>query len=237
MNEQKRKQLDIYKSEIKKSQDDLVLNYMPALRGLALRLKSRLPACVELNDLIGAGVTAMVKLSRSYDKEINDNFWGYARTRVYGAMLDFLRGLDVLSRGDRKLIKQINEAINSYFNEYEEEPSDEWLAKKLNLDIKQIRDARAMNEITMLLPLDEQYSYLGTSNKNSVLESIEKDELIEKIKEILKEFKPKEQQILQLYYFEELNLREISEILNITQSRISQINKQLILKIRERLGF
>ena len=94
-----------------------------------------------------------------------------------------------------------------------------------------------MNEITMLLPLDEQYSYLGTSNKNSVLESIEKDELIEKIKEILKEFKPKEQQILQLYYFEELNLREISEILNITQSRISQINKQLILKIRERLGF
>lgn len=70
-----------------------------------------------------------------------------------------------------------------------------------------------------------------------MLESIEKDELIEKIKEILKEFKPKEQQILQLYYFEELNLREISEILNITQSRISQINKQLILKIRERLGF
>lgn len=237
MNETKRKQLNAYQSEIKKTQDDLVLDYMPALRALALRLKSRLPASVELSDLIGVGVTAMVKLSRTYDKEINDNFWGYARTRVQGAMLDFLRGLDALSRGDRKLVKQINQAIDEYFSQNESEPSDEWLAQKLQVDVKSIRDARAMSEIAMLLPLDEQYSYLGDANKNSVLEKVEKDELIDKIKEILKDFSHREQQILQLYYFEELNLREISELLNITESRISQINKQLILKIRERLGF
>lgn len=237
MNETKRKQLNAYQSELKKTQDDLVLDYMPALRALALRLKSRLPASVELSDLIGVGVTAMVKLSRTYDKEINDNFWGYARTRVQGAMLDFLRGLDALSRGDRKLVKQINQAIDEYFSQNESEPSDEWLAQKLQVDVKSIRDARAMSEITMLLPLDEQYSYLGDANKNSVLEKVEKDELIDKIKEILKDFSHREQQILQLYYFEELNLREISELLNITESRISQINKQLILKIRERLGF
>lgn len=237
MNETKRKQLNAYQSEIKKTQDDLVLDYMPALRALALRLKSRLPASVELSDLIGVGVTAMVKLSRTYDKEINDNFWGYARTRVQGAMLDFLRGLDALSRGDRKLVKQINQAIDEYFSQNESEPSDEYLAQKLQVDVKSIRDARAMSEITMLLPLDEQYSYLGDANKNSVLEKVEKDELIDKIKEILKDFSHREQQILQLYYFEELNLREISELLNITESRISQINKQLILKIRERLGF
>ncbi len=235
MTEIKRKQLDSYQSEIKNNQDELVLAYMPALRAMAAKLKSRLPNSVELGDLISAGTTAMVALSRNYDKEKNDNFWGYARSRVYGAMLDFLRSLDPLSRGDRKLVKQINEAISKYFNKYEDEPSDEWLAKELEVDVKEIIQAKSLNEISMLLPLDEQYDILSTNE--STLEKIEKEELIEKIMEILKSFNLKEQQVIQLYYFDELNLSEISELLGISESRVCQIHKKLMLKIRERLGF
>lgn len=235
MTEIKRKQLDSYQSEIKNSQDELVLAYMPALRAMAARLKSRLPNSVEIGDLLSAGITAMVSLSRNYDKEKNDNFWGYARARVYGAMLDFLRSLDPLSRGDRKLIKQINEAISKYFNKHEDEPSDEWLAKELGVDVKEISQAKSLSEISMLLPLDEQYDILNTNE--STLEKIEKEELIEKIMEILKTFSLKEQQVIQLYYFDELNLSEISELLGVSESRVCQIHKKLMLKIRERLGF
>ena len=80
MNEQKRKQLSAYAQTIKKEQDDIVLSYMPALRTMAFRLKERLPGSIDVNDLIGVGVEEMIKLSRKYDKDRNDSFWGYAFT-------------------------------------------------------------------------------------------------------------------------------------------------------------
>ena len=235
MNNQRKKQLDAYQNGLLSEQNELVVAYMPALRAMAARLKSRLPACVEFNDLVGAGVCAMVSLSRAYDKEKNDNFWGYARMRVYGAMLDFLRSLDPMSRGDRKLIKQINELSAQYFNEHESEPSDEWLAKKIGVSAAQISDAKNMSEIAMLLPLDEQYDLLA--NPEGTFEKVEKDDLISHIMEILRGFSLKDQQVIQLYYFDELNLAEISELLGISQSRVCQIHKKMIIKLRERLGF
>lgn len=235
MNEQRKKQLDAYQTGVKSEQNELVVAYMPALRAMAARLKTRLPACVEFNDLVSAGVCAMVALSRAYDKEKNDNFWGYARMRVYGAMLDFLRSLDPMSRGDRKLIKQINELSSQYFNEHESEPSDEWLAKKIGVSELQISDAKNMSEISMVLPLDEQFDLL--SGPENTLEKIEKDDLISHIMEILRSFSLKDQQVIQLLYFDELELSEISQILGISQSRVCQIHKKMIIKLRERLGF
>lgn len=233
MNEKKKKQLRAYKNELLDAQNDLVLSYMPALRSLAFKLKSRLPNSVDVNDLISVATTQMVKLSRSYDENINDNFWGYARQRVYGSMLDYLRSLDVLSRGDRKLVKDINKEIDLYFSKYEEEPDNAYLAKVLGVDEEKISDARTLNEISMVLPIDNQF---GIFSSTDTLEEVTKDDLIEKILEILKEFSKRDQQIIALYYFEELNLKEISSVLKITESRISQIHKKLILKLRERLG-
>ena len=129
MYELKQKQLNAYKSTIKKEQDEIVLKYMPALRAMAFRLKERLPSSIDVNDLISVGVEEMIKLSRKYDKEQNDSFWGYGKKRIYGSMLDYLRALDVVSRSDRKLVKSINTEIDNYFNTHEEEPSDEYLAE------------------------------------------------------------------------------------------------------------
>ncbi|TWO13081.1 RNA polymerase sigma factor FliA [Campylobacter lanienae] len=234
MNYAKQKQLDIYKSQIKKEQDDLVIAYMPALKAMAYRLKSRLPSSVEVSDLISVGSEAMVRLSHSYDKSQNDNFWGYVKQRVYGSMLDYLRTLDNISRNSRKLVKDIDRLVDEYYNKHQSEPSDEYLAKALNEDISKIKEARNLSDIASVLRLEDQYELLSEYNTEA---QIEKDELIEHIKLILNEFSERDQMIIQLYYYEELSLKEISEILNITESRISQIHKRLITKIRERLGF
>lgn len=234
MNYAKQKQLDIYKSQIKKEQDDLVIAYMPALKAMAYRLKSRLPSSVEVSDLISVGSEAMVRLSHSYDKSQNDNFWGYVKQRVYGSMLDYLRTLDNISRNSRKLVKDIDRLVDEYYNKHQSEPSDEYLAKVLNEDISKIKEARNLSDIASVLRLEDQYELLSEYNTEA---QIEKDKLIEHIKLILNEFSERDQMIIQLYYYEELSLKEISEILNITESRISQIHKRLITKIRERLGF
>ena len=233
MYELKQKQLNAYKSTIKKEQDEIVLKYMPALRAMAFRLKERLPSSIDVNDLISVGVEEMIKLSRKYDKEQNDSFWGYGKKRIYGSMLDYLRALDVVSRSDRKLVKSINTEIDNYFNTHEEEPSDEYLAEKLNEDIEKIREARGVSGIITILPIDEQMELIGQSD---VEKSVEKEDLILKIESALKDFDERDQMIVQLYYYEELNLKEISEIMNISESRISQIHKRLLDRIRRSLG-
>lgn len=233
MHELKQKQLNAYKNTIKKEQDEIVLKYMPALRAMAFRLKERLPSSIDTNDLISIGVEEMIKLSRKYDKEQNDSFWGYGKKRIYGSMLDYLRTLDVVSRSDRKLVKSINSEIDNYFNEFEEEPSDEYLAEKLNEDIEKIREARGVSGIITILPIDEQMELIG---QNNVEKSIEREDLILKIEEALKDFDERDQMLVQLYYYEELNLKEISQIMNISESRISQIHKRLLDRIRRSLG-
>ena len=233
MYELKQKQLNAYKNTIKKEQDEIVLKYMPALRAMAFRLKERLPSSIDTNDLISIGVEEMIKLSRKYDKEQNDSFWGYGKKRIYGSMLDYLRTLDVVSRSDRKLVKSINSEIDNYFNEFEEEPSDEYLAEKLNEDIEKIREARGVSGIITILPIDEQMELIG---QNDVEKSIEREDLILKIEEALKDFDERDQMLVQLYYYEELNLKEISQIMNISESRISQIHKRLLDRIRRSLG-
>ena len=222
-----------YTAELKHSQDSLMLQYMPALRAMAFRLRERLPSSIDINDLISIGTEEMIKLARRYDSSINDSFWGYAKMRVYGSMLDYLRELDIVSRSSRKLIKSIDKEVSKYFNENEEEPTDEYLAEVLGEDVKKIKEARIASDIYSVIPIDEQYNAIIADN---VVENVQKDELVSLVKDILASLTKREQTIIQLYYFEELSLGEISEILNITSSRISQIHKEVIKKIRNRLG-
>ena len=222
-----------YADVIKKEQDELVISYMPALRAMAFRLKERLPSSIDVNDLIGVGIEEMIKLSRRYDKDQNDNFWGFARKRVNGSMLDYLRRLDVMSRNNRKILKDIDVILDEYFLENECQPDDEYLAKKLEIDVERVREVRAAHAISYTLPLDEQ---IEMYSEDETLEKIERGELLEHINEILDTLKERDQLIIQLYYYEELSLKEISEILNVSESRISQIHKKLLKKLRERLS-
>ena len=222
-----------YHQNLKYSQDELALQYLPAVKAMAFRLKERLPSSIDMADLVSIGTEELIKLARRYDSSLNDSFWGYAKTRVNGAMLDYLRSLDILSRANRKLVKAIDYEVSKYFNDYQEEPSDEYLAQILKEDIAKIKEARVASDIYALVPIDEQYNAICAEN---ILEDVQKEELMEIIQNVLKKLGKREQMIIQLYYFEELNLKEISEILEITESRISQITKEIIKKIRQALG-
>jgi len=222
-----------YTQDIKHKEDELAIQYLPAVRAMAFRLKERLPSSIDFLDLSAIGTEELIKLARRYDENLNDNFWGYAKKRVYGAMLDYLRSLDILSRASRKLVKAIDYAVEEYRLTHEDEPTDEELAEILQEPVDKVHDARIASTIYTVMPLHDQ---LHIGDEGAALASVERDELVEVIKGILSNFKEREQLVIQFYYFEELTLKEISEILNITESRISQIHKAVIHKIKESVG-
>lgn len=224
---------EAYNQYLKNTQDELALQYLPAVKAMAFRLKERLPSSIDMNDLVSIGTEELIKLARRYDSNLNDSFWGYAKTRVNGAMLDYLRTLDVVSRSSRKLIKAIEAEVSRYFNEFEEEPSNEYLAKVLKEDVEKIHQARLASDIYTVVPLDEQFNALEDTD---ILQYCEQKELMDIIQKVLTKLTEREQLIIQLYYLEELSLSEISEILEITESRISQISKEVIRKIRREIG-
>ncbi len=222
-----------YLNDIKHKEDELAIQYLPAVKAMAFRLKERLPSSIDFLDLSAIGTEELIKLARRYDESLNDSFWGYAKKRVYGAMLDYLRSLDILSRASRKLIKAIDYAVEEFMLLHDEEPTDEELSVILEKTIEKIHDARIASSIYAVMPLEDQ---LHVGDEGAALAQIEREELIEVIKKILGSYNEREQLIIQFYYFEELTLKEISDILNITESRISQIHKSVINKIKESVG-
>jgi RNA polymerase sigma factor for flagellar operon FliA len=225
--------ISAYTQDLQHKKDELALQYLPAVKAMAFRLKERLPSSVDYMDLSAIGTEELIKLARRYDESLNDSFWGYAKKRVYGAMLDYLRSLDIVSRSSRKLIKAIDYAIEDYRAIHDEEPSDEELAEILNESIEKIHEARIASSIYTVMPLHDQ---LQVGDEGASLANIEREELIDVIKIVLEGYSQREQLVIQLYYFEELSLKEISEVLNITESRISQIHKSVIHKIKESIG-
>lgn len=223
----------VYTQELKHREDQLAIQYLPAVKAMSFRLKERLPSSIDYMDLSAIGTEELVKLARRYDETQNDSFWGYAKTRVYGAMLDYLRSLDLVSRSSRRLIKEIDSAIETYMSDHDDEPTDVELSEILGVEVEKIHEARIASDIYTVLPLDDQ---LGTPEEGGMLERLEHEDLVEAIKNVLSGFEEREQMIIQLYYFEELTLKEISEIVNITESRISQIHKSVIRRIKDAVG-
>jgi len=225
--------VNAYTNELKHKEDELAIQYLPAVKGMAFRLKERLPSSVDFSDLSAIGTEELIKLARRYDEALNDSFWGYAKKRVYGAMLDHLRSLDILSRASRKLVKAIDYAVEEHLLTHDEEPTDAELAELLEESVEKVHDARIASSIYTVMPLHDQ---LQVGDEGAALAQVEKDQLIDVIKKILGAYKEREQMIIQLYYFEELTLKEISDVLDITESRISQIHKSVIQKIKESVG-
>ena len=130
-----------------------------------------------------------------------------------------------------KFIKDIEKTVENYLAEHNVEPDDEYIADVLGVDVEKVKKAKTASEIYNVMPIEDQMNFFENVSKK-----IEEEELIEAIKKVLKTMSEKEQLIIQLYYFEELSLREISEILDVTESRISQIHKNAIKKLRKELN-
>lgn len=224
-----------------------ILQYTPLIKYIAHRLAMRLPAHIMIDDLISAGVIGLIDAINKFDPGRNVEFKTYAEFRIRGAMLDELRALDWVPRSVRQKATQVEQTVLHLEREKGRTVDDEEVASALGLSIETYYEW--MNEIKGISFLDVEFfrpktyelsdedilSLLADGKENDPFHLLNLKELKDQLARAIEELSPREKLVLSLYYFEDLNLKEIGEVLELTESRICQIHTKGILKLRGKL--
>lgn len=225
---------------VSEEQKELILSYLPLVRSIAYRLHRHLPSSVDINDLVGYGVLALIEALPKLDK--NKNPSAYLKLRIKGAMYDYLRSLDFASRNLRSKEKIIKQAIEKLSMEKGKEVSDEELAEFLGESPEKLEeDLQAIN-FSYVMSLDElfqegrSYEELFESKEEGPEEAVIKADLREKLLKAIGKLDHREKLVLQLLYYEELPLKEVSKLLGISMARVSQIKSNAIEKLKKHLA-
>ena len=225
-----------------KPRDELILKYTPLIRYIADRLAMRLPPSISRDELISAGVVGLVDALGKFDADMGIQFRTYAEHRIKGAMLDELRKMDWVPRSVRKATQRIEEAILSLESRLGREPEDFEIAKELGLEIDAYFEMIRKGAGIGLLCLDEILSEKSTtkyslyaSDTTTPLDTLKTEELKKCIAQAISRLSEKEQLVISLYYYEELTLKEIAGVLNLTESRVCQIHAKAIVRLRAKL--
>lgn len=218
--------------------DLIARHYAPKVKILALRLKSKLPQRVEVNELISAGTLGLIEALGKFDPSMKIKFETYAENRIRGAMLDELRRMDWFSRGLRARVRVLEEAIHKIENMTGETARNEDLQKMTGLSEKEVETGLGALKNQICLSLDaitETFSGNRSDHTdNEPYQSAAFQEIIGKIADLIDELTPREKLVLSLYYNEELNMRETAEVMSITEGRVSQLHSQALAKLREK---
>lgn len=222
----------------------MVLEYAPMVKHIANRLAARLPANFQLDDLVQAGMIGLLEAMERYDAGKGTKFKTYAEIRVKGAMLDDLRSKDWIPRSVRDNSSKLENAYTELRSESIDHPSDKQLAKQLGLKPKELPEFLNKSKPIPLLSLDSMGTFTGSDEKLDILETLsdpdaedvvenlvgrEAQELVIRAIEDLPE---KEKLVLSLYYNEDLNLKEIGAVLDVSESRVSQLRTKAIAMLR-----
>jgi len=220
---------------------ELVLSYLPLVEQIAYRLYRHLPRSVDIRDLIGYGVLAVVEALPKLDK--NKNPTAYLKLRIKGAMYDYLRSIDFASRNIRSKEKAIKHALEKLSMEKGGEVSDEELAQFLGEDPERLKEDLQAISFSYLMSLEEiffegrSYEELFESKEESPEEIVIKKDLREKLLKAIEKLEKREKLVLQLLYYEELPLKEVAKLLGISMARVSQIKSSAIEKLKSYLAF
>lgn len=231
----------IYSKEVLGSLSSVVHKYTGMVKKIAHHLLCRLPHWIQLDDLIQSGMIGLLEAYRNYNQDKGASFETYAGIRIRGAMLDEIRKVDWVPRSVHKNSRIIAEAIKKLENELGKDPSEREIAASLKLSLQEYHQLLQDSVGARLFGLDEIILYNEPANSldrdpfPGPLEQIQNKDFCEHIAKCIASLNPKEALILTLYYQEELNLKEIGEVLNVTESRISQIMSQSIIKLQSRL--
>jgi len=219
---------------------ELVLSYLPLVEQIAYRLYRHLPRSVDVRDLIGYGVLAVVEALPKLDK--NRNPTAYLKLRIKGAMYDYLRSIDFASRNVRSKEKAIRQALEKLSMEKGKEVSDEELAQFLGEDPERLKEDLQAISFSYLMSLEEiffegrSYEGLFESKEEGPEEVVIKKDLREKLLKAIERLEEKEKLVLQLLYYEELPLKEVAKLLGVSMARISQIKSSAIEKLKSYLA-
>lgn len=222
----------------------LLNRYLPLVRNVAGRMAINFPRSVELCDLINTGVIGLIEAFRNFDPDRGVKFETYAVPRIRGAILDELRSLDWVPRSTRAKAREIERALLAFENDHGRPPTDEELADMLGLTIEELHLSLEDVSKTTLLSLDEmifreednrqvpRIETVEDENANVILKDLERSELQAFLVIAIDRLTEQEKLVIALYYYEELTLKEIGEVMKISESRVSQIHTKAVLKLR-----
>jgi RNA polymerase sigma factor FliA len=230
--------------EERTDRDQLVLQHVGLVKALAQRLAQRLPAQVEMTDLVSVGVLGLIDAATRYKASTGVPFDAFARRRVQGAMLDALRDLDWAPRSLRKMRRDLDSAIGRLRHELKREPNDVEIAAAMNLsqtEYDRLLDQVKSLELGALRQLDAT-NQEGGSLLELVIDPeegpearLERSELREHLARALATLPDRERQILALYYEEELTMAEIGAVIGVCESRVSQLRSLALSRLRASL--
>lgn len=225
----------------------LALNYLYLVKGVARRIKSNLPNTVLLEDLEGYGVIGLLEAIDRFDPDRGINFEAFALARIRGAILDYLRSVDMASRTIRARLRRIEQVYRDLGMQLGREATESEAAQALGITPEELReDLAKMGGLVVLsfeellrTRLDERSGgaeQLPDPTATDPLERIEREELHQALLQSIGELSEREKLVLGLYYYERLTLAEIGAVLNVTESRASQILAEAILHLRSKLA-
>lgn len=223
------------------TREKLILEHLPQVKLIARRIHERLPVSVSLDDLISAGVVGLIAAIDRYDASHDVKLKTYAEYKIRGAILDSLRGLDWAPRQQRKRAKLIEAAIAILEQEHHRMPTEEEIAAQLHLSIADYQDWLSEVRGLTLGSLEnagteedgcDLLRYLADSDEQWPSQIVERAELERLLAEAIERMPQLERTVLSLYYYEEMTLREIAKIVDLHESRISQLKSQAILRLR-----
>jgi RNA polymerase sigma factor for flagellar operon FliA len=226
------------------NREQIIRDYVPLVKFVAHRIASRLPSHVELDDLIHSGILGLMDAVEKFDPERNIKFKTYAELRVKGAILDGLRDLDWVPRSLRRKKKDIEHAYHALEQQVGRAATDEEVAAHLGITLEELhKNLDDLKGVTLGTFLDAGEDGEGESMISFVPDPDAEDPLgvfqAKELKSILRtsvDILPKKERfVVQLYYFDELTMKEIGTLLNITESRVSQLHTKAMLRLRGKL--
>jgi RNA polymerase sigma factor for flagellar operon FliA len=230
-----------------KIREAFIKQYAPLVKYVAGKVAVGMPHNVEFDDLVGFGVFGLLDAIDKFDPEKNVKFKTYAVTRIRGAIFDELRSIDWVPRSVRQKTREVEDAIGSLEAQLGRSASDQEIAQALGMNEEEFLKTMMRISTTTVLSLNDVWFSGDENDKVSIGDSIEspmslnpdviveKDEIRQVIINAINELPEKEKKILVLYYYEDSTLREIGEVMGITESRVSQLHTKAILRLRSKL--
>ena len=220
---------------------DQIVRHASLVKRIAYHLLNRLPPTVQIDDLIQAGMVGLLEAASNFDAEMGASFETFAGIRIRGSMIDEIRRSDWTPRSVHRKFRSVSEAIRKIENETGEDAKDADVAKALGIslgDYHQILIDSSSSRIYSIDTMEEntQDAAIPGSSENTPEEAFSQIEYQKQLAESIRQLPEKEQLVMSLYYDDELNFREIGEILEVTESRICQLHGQALLRVKARMS-
>ena len=238
---------DYAKNPTQEQRENIILEYAPLVKVVAGRLAMYLGYNVEYDDLVSYGIFGLIDAIDKFDPTKDVKFETYASLRIRGSILDQIRKMDWIPRTVRKRQRDISAAIKDIESKTGRNASEEEIAAHLGISGDEYDSWQSQMKVTNLVSLDEFIEQGGgdvniiddhgmTSRYDLPEEVVEKEELRKVLSEALLLLTEKEQRVIQLYYYEDLTLKEISNILEVSESRVSQLHTKALNKMKGKMG-